>query len=91
MCSTKLEKEVTAQQHLFPDHAEKKADIVTVINSRTRGLAPMMMGNLSDEDRNHHARSDESVESDDGELYRLEIRNCKKVFTKSQRRRRREG
>ena len=32
---------------------------------------------------NHHARSDESVKSDDGELYRLEIRNGKKVLTKS--------
>ena len=39
-----------------------KARIVTVINSRTRGLAPM-----SDEDSNHHTSSDESVESDDME------------------------
>ena len=60
-----------------------KAPIVTVINSRTLGLAPMMMGNLTDEDSSHHASSDESVESEDGELYRLEIRNGKKVFTKS--------
>ena len=29
----------------------------------------------------NHASGDESVESDDGELYRLEIRNGKKVFT----------
>ena len=43
----------------------------------------MMMGNLSDEDSNHHANSDEPVESEDGELYRVEIRNGKKVFTKS--------
>ena len=56
--------------------------IVTVINRRTRGLAPMMMGNLSDEDSYFHDGSDESVESDDGELYRLEIRNGKKVFAK---------
>ena len=53
-----------------------KAHIVTVINSRTHGLAPMMMGNLSDEGSNHHANSDESLESEDGELYRLEIRNA---------------
>ena len=59
------------------------AHIVTVINSRTCGLAPMMMVNLSDEDGNHHANSDESVESEDGELSRLEIRSGKKVFTKS--------
>ena len=45
-----------------------KAYIVTVINSRTRGPAQMMMRNLSDEDSNHHANSDESVESEDGEL-----------------------
>ena len=83
MCPTDLETELTAQQHLFPDYAHMKAHIVTVMNSRTRGLAPMMMGNLSDEDSNHHANSDESVESEDGELYRLEIRNGKKVFTKS--------
>ena len=60
-----------------------KARIVTVINSRTRDVAPMMMGNLSDEDSNHRASSDEPLESDDGELYRLETRNGKMVFTKS--------
>ena len=60
-----------------------KAHIVTVINSRTHGLPPMMMGKLSDEDNNHHASSDESVESEDGKLYRSEIRNGKKFFTKS--------
>ena len=80
MCPTDLEKE------LFPDYAQMKAHIVTVINSRTRGFAPMMMGNLSDDDSNHPAcshASDESVQGEDGELYRLEIRNGKKVFTKS--------
>ena len=49
MCPTDLEKKLTAQQHLFPDFAQMKARIVTVINSRTRE-------NLSDEDSNHHAR-----------------------------------
>ena len=78
------EKQFTAQQHLFPDYAQMKAHMVTVINSRTRGLAPMMMGKLlSDEDNYLHDGNDESVESEDGELYRLEIRNGKKVFTKS--------
>ena len=81
MCPTDLEKELTAQRHLFPDFPQTKAHIVTVINSRTRGLAPMMTGNLSDEDSNLHAGSDESVDREDGELYRLEIRNGKKVFT----------
>ena len=42
-----------------------------------------MMGNVSDEDSYLHAGSDESVGREDGELYRLEIRNRKKVFTKS--------
>ena len=39
MCPTDLEKELTAQQHLFPDCAQLMAHIVAVINSRTRGLA----------------------------------------------------
>ena len=77
------ERELTAQQHLFPDCAQMRAHIVTVINSCTCGLAPMMMGNLSGEDSNHYASSDEPVESEDGELHRLEIRNRNKVFTKS--------
>ena len=73
MCPTDLEKELTTQQHLLPDYAQMKAHIVTVINSGTRGLAPMMMGNMSHAGSDHHANSDESVESEDGELYRLEI------------------
>ena len=60
MCPTDLEKELTVQQHVFPDYARMKAHIVTVINSRTRVLATMMMVNLRDEDSNHHASSDES-------------------------------
>ena len=68
---------------------------MTVINSRARGLAPMMMGNLSDEDSYIHAGSDESVGSEDGELYSLEIRNGKKSLhlissRAMQRQRRRE-
>ena len=82
MCPTDLAKELTAQQHLFPDYAQMRAHIVTVINSRTRGLAPIMMEILSDEASNRDAGSEEFLESEDGELYRLEIRNGKKVFTK---------
>ena len=83
-----------AQSHA-PNYAQMKAQIVTVINSRICRLAPMMMGNLSDEDSNHRASGDEPVESEDGELYRLEIRNGKKVFTRilsrtKQRQKRRE-
>ena len=83
MCPTDLEKVLTAQKHLFLDYAQMKANIVTVIDSRTRGLAPVMMGNLCDEFCYLHAGSDESVESEGGELYRLKIWNGKKVFTKS--------
>ena len=53
-----------------------------VINSRTRGLAPMMMRNLNEEASNHDTSSDELVEGEVGELYRLEVGNGKKVFTK---------
>ena len=83
MCPADLERELTAQQHLFPDYAQMRAHIVTVINNRTRGPAPMMIGNLNDEASSRDAGSEEFMESEDGELYRLEIRNGKKVFTKS--------
>ena len=43
----------------------------------------MMIGNLNDEASSRDAGSEEFMESEDGELYRLEIRNGKKVFTKS--------
>ena len=55
---------------------------MTVINSRTRGPAPMMMGNLNDEASDNDASSDKLVEGEDGEFYRFEIRNGMKVFTK---------
>ena len=80
---TDLERELAAQQHLFPDYAQMRAHVVTVINNRSRGPAPMMMGNLNDEASIRDAGSDEFMESEDGELYRLDIRNGKKVFTKS--------
>ena len=82
LCPVDFEKELTAQQHLFPDSAQLRAHIVTVVNSRTRGPAPIMMGSLSEKATNHDASRDEFIESEDGELYRLEIRNDKKVFTK---------
>ena len=59
-----------------------RAHIVTVVNSRTRGPAPIMMGSLSEKATNHDASRDEFIESEDGELYRLEIRHDKKVCTK---------
>ena len=82
ICTTDPEIELTAHQHLSPDYAQMRAHIVTVINSRTRILPPMMMGNLHAKASNHDAGSDELVESEDGELYRLDIRIGRKVFTK---------
>ena len=51
-----------------------RAHIVIVINSRTRGLAPMVV----DEASNNYASCDELVEGEDGELYRLEIETARK-------------
>ena len=45
----------------------------------------MMMGNLTEEASNHDTSSDELVEGKDGDLYRLEVGNGKKVFTKPRR------
>ena len=78
MCPTDLWKLLTAQQHLVP----MREHIVTVINSHTLGLAPTIMGSLSEEAGNHDAGSDDFVESG-GDLYRLEARNGKKFCTKS--------
>ena len=51
---------------------------MTVTNSRTRGRAPEMMGTLSEEVSNHDVRSDEVIEVEDGELYRLEKETAEK-------------
>ena len=42
----------------------------------------MKMGNLKKEASNHDASSAEFIESEDGEVFRVEITNRKKVFTK---------
>ena len=60
-----------------------RAQIVTVINTRACGPAPMMMGNLHEEAGNHDARSAEFTEGEDGELYRLETRDGKRVSAPS--------
>ena len=44
-----LAKESTAQQHLLLDFEQVRAHIVTVINTRTRGPAPMAVGHLNSE------------------------------------------
>ena len=68
MCTTDLEKELTAQQQLFPDYAQMQAHIVTVFNSRTRGPPPMMMRNVNDETSNRDAGSDEFM--------KVKMENC---------------
>ena len=60
------------------------AHMVTVINSRARGPAPMMMGNLYEEASNHDARSAEFTEGEDGELYRLETRDGRECLHQTQ-------
>ena len=65
-CVLQILRELTAQQHLFPDYAQMRAHIVTVINSRARGPAPMMIRNLNEEASTHDASSDELVEGEDG-------------------------
>ena len=72
-----ISRDLTAPQDLFLDCAQMGAHMVTVINSRARGPAPMMMGKLNEEAGNHDARSDEFTEGEDGELYRLETRDGK--------------
>ena len=57
MCPTDVEKQLTAQQHLLTDYAQMWAHIMTVINSRSRGPAPRMMGNF---DRRGHSNDDAS-------------------------------
>ena len=62
MCDTDFEKKLTtAQQHLLLDHAQMRAHMVRVINTRTLGPAPMMMGNSNDEAINNDASGDELV------------------------------
>ena len=77
-CPTDFQTELTAQQHLCPDYAE----IVPVICSRARGLALVVLDSWNEGGGNCNASHEEFVESEDGEVYRLEVGNSKKVFTK---------
>ena len=81
-CHTDFQTVLTAQQYLCPDYAEILAHIVTVICSRARGPAPVMMESWSEGGGNCDASHEEFVKSEDGEVYRLEVGNSKKVFTK---------
>ena len=85
MCPTDPENVLTTLEHLFPDSAQMRVHIVTVINSRARGPPQMMMGNLNEQSNNNDASSNESEESEGGELFRLELRNGKKVSTTPRR------
>ena len=55
---------------------------MTVIICRTRGPAPVKMGQLSEKASNQDAGRDEFMKSEDGELHRLVTRNGKRVHTK---------
>ena len=63
MFTTDLEKELTAQQHLFWDFAQMKARIVTVMNSRSYPRLAPPQHDISSE-----AEDRPSENSDDGEL-----------------------
>ena len=60
------------------------AYIVTVINTRTRGAAPKAVENWNSEVGDSGPGSDEAMESEDGQLYRLEIKNRTRILAKSQ-------
>ena len=72
MCPTDLEKELTAKLHLFPDYAQMRAHVVRVIDSRSRGPAPMMIGNLNEEASNRDASCDEFVGSEEWRIVLFE-------------------
>ena len=79
-----LAKESTAQQHLFLDFEQVRAHIVTVINTRTRGLLRWLWDIWNSKVGDRGAGSDEVMESEDRQLYRLEIKNRKRILTTSQ-------
>ena len=86
-----LAKESTVQKHLFPGFQQVRAHFVTVINSRTRGPAPMAVGNWNSEVGDSDAGSDEVMESEDRQLYCLEIKNRKRILINSQGKGRNKG
>ena len=79
-----MAKESTAQQHLFLDFEQVRAHIVTVINTRTRGLLRWLWDIWNSKVGDRAAGSDEVMESEDRQLYRLEIKNRKRILTLSQ-------
>ena len=58
MCPVDLAKGLTAQKHLFPEYAQMRAHIVTIINSRTRSHVSLMMGSWNEEASNCNAGSE---------------------------------
>ena len=77
ICPADLKRELLPQQHLFPKYEALRNHIIGLIHSRTSGTAPMIYhlenaGSTGD---------DQTVEGEDGELYRLERKDGKtRVF-----------
>ena len=61
-CPTDFQTELTAQQHLSPDYAQILAHIFTVICSRARGLAPVVLESWNEGVGNCNASHEEIVE-----------------------------
>ena len=78
-----LAKGVDSTATPVPGFQQVRAHIETVINTRTRGAAPMAVGNLDSEVGDSDAGRDEVMESEDGQLYRLEIKNRRRILTMS--------
>ena len=66
-----------------PGFEEVRARIFRVINTRTRVPAPTAVGHLNSEVGDSDSGSDEVMESEDGQRYRLEIKNRKRILTTS--------
>ena len=49
LCPSDLEKELMSQQHLFPKYQSMRDHIIQVIQNRTPGIAPMLLGNIGEE------------------------------------------
>lgn len=75
MCSPGLERELTVQQHTFPEYGQMRAHAVTVINARARGLALLMVENLNFDVRDNDARGDEFTDGDHGVLCRMNVKS----------------
>ena len=74
---TKSALETSYRKHYAHVHVSRRSR--NGVDSRTWGLAPMMLGNVREFVSNH---GDEFLESEDGELLRLNARNGRTVLPK---------